>query len=81
MVGERDKLLWRNDADPVVDLLHHGVLVVDGEAHDNIRKELNPSLHRRMVAGFIDTMIASTDEIIDNWEPGRTYNMLDEMLV
>ncbi|MEJ2758410.1 MAG: hypothetical protein P8046_08035 [Anaerolineales bacterium] len=30
LVGERDKLLWRNEADPVVDLLHHGVLVIDG---------------------------------------------------
>lgn len=79
LVGEREELLWRNDADPVVDLLRHGVLVVDGEMHDDLRKTLNPSLHKRMVAGFADQMVASTDEVVVTWREGQTYNMLDEM--
>ena len=79
LVSGREKLLWRNEVDPVVDLLHRGVLVIDGDSHDSIRKELNPSIHRRMVAGFVETMITSTDEVVEAWQQGQTVNMLDEM--
>lgn len=79
LVGARDDLMWRNDKDPVVDLLHHGVLVIDGEEHDRVRKQINPSLHRKMIAEYVDIMVSSTDEVISEWKMGKPLNMLDEM--
>ncbi|MEJ2488034.1 MAG: cytochrome P450 [Anaerolineales bacterium] len=79
LVGERNGLKWRNDKDPVVDLLHHGVLVIDGDDHDWVRKQINPSLHKKMIADYIDIMVSSTDEVISNWKIDRPLNMLDEM--
>ena len=34
LVTARDQFSWRNESDPVVRLLRRGVLVVDGEEHD-----------------------------------------------
>jgi cytochrome P450 len=79
LVGERNDLKWRNDKDPVVDLLHHGVLVIDGDEHDWVRKQINPLLHNKMIADYVDIMITSTDEVISNWKTDRPLNMLDEM--
>src|SRR5512133_3006822 len=37
LVTERNKLLWRN-SDPVTELLRRGVLITDGEEHDQYRE-------------------------------------------
>ncbi|MBN2501794.1 MAG: cytochrome P450 [Anaerolineales bacterium] len=79
LVEGRDELRWRNAADPVVDLLRHGVLVEDGESHDELRKLMNPSLHRRMLAGYVEAMWGATDEIISKWADGAVVDMLVEM--
>src|SRR5512142_2266144 len=44
LVTARDRLLWRPDDDPVTRLLRHGVLVEDGEKHDELRKRIDPAL-------------------------------------
>ena len=51
LVEERDALRWRSEHDPVTQLLQHGVLVEDGAAHDDLRRLMNPALHRRMLEG------------------------------
>ena len=37
LVSERQNLRWRPEDDPVTELLHQGVLVIDGEFHDEVR--------------------------------------------
>ncbi len=75
----RGKLRWRNESDPVTGLLGHGLLVEDGEAHDRLRRQIMPALHRQQVAGYIDRMWWRTGQVIDTWQPGETYDMLVEM--
>ena len=72
-------LRWRNESDPVTGLLGHGLLVEDGEAHDQLRRKVMPALHRQQVAGYIDKMWRRTGQIIEAWQPGETYDMLVEM--
>lgn len=79
LVEERENLLWRAEGDPVTRLLRHGVLVVDGDAHDALRREMNPALHRKMIEGYVDSMWQSTDQISDQWATGSTVDMLVEM--
>ncbi|MGB8214736.1 MAG: cytochrome P450 [Anaerolineales bacterium] len=79
LVEERARLHWRNEADPVTSLLRHGLLVEDGEAHDSLRRKVMPALHRQQVSAYIDKMWHRTNQVIDAWEPGDTYDMLVEM--
>jgi len=79
LVSGRDNLRWRNDSDPVTDLLGHGVLVEDGESHDTLRALMNPSMHRAMLETYIQTMQTRTDQILDSWVDNGTVDMLVEM--
>ena len=79
LVERRDDLRWRNESDPVTELLGHGVLVEDGEDHDRLRQIMNPVLHRRMLASYADAMIRRTDQVIAGWNDGQVVDMLVEM--
>lgn len=79
LVEERESLLWRAEADPVTRLLRHGVLVEDGASHDALRREMNPSLHRKMIDGYVDKMLRCTDQVVAQWEEGTIVDMLVEM--
>ena len=57
LVSKRQEFSWRNESDPVVKLLRHGVLVVDGEEHDHLRAIMDPPLHRRNVIPHIDVFM------------------------
>lgn len=79
LVRARGDLRWRTESDPVTNLLRHGVLVEDGEAHDDLRRKLNPALHRRMLGGYADRILQSASEITAGWSDGDTVDMLVEM--
>ncbi len=79
LVEERGALHWRNERDPVTDLLRHGVLVEDGEAHDELRRLMNPALHRRMLVEYAASMVRITLEESRTWQAGQPVDMLVEM--
>lgn len=49
LVTVRDKFLWRNERDPVAHLLGRGLLVEDGQRHDDLRAVMLPYLQRPRV--------------------------------
>ncbi len=79
LVEMRKHLGWRNDSDPVTGLLRHGVLVTDGEEHDQLRHQIMPALHKQKVQGYIGKMWQRTEQVIAGWKAGKTYDMLVEM--
>ena len=79
LVEDRANFLWRAEHDPVTDLLRHGVLVEDGEAHDALRREMNPSLHRKMIDGYVEQMWRATDQVASQWSTQTAPDMLVEM--
>jgi len=79
LVSERQKLLWRNEADPVTDLLGHGILVVDGKDHDELRNTMDPLMQRRYVVPHIPAFWSYTDQISRSWQEGEVKDMLVEM--
>lgn len=79
LVRARHRLEWRIESDPVVKLLRHGVLVEDGSAHDDLRRALNPSLHRAAVRTHIGAMWRSAERVASTWPDGGPVDMLVEM--
>ena len=79
LVDGRDRLRWRTESDPVTGLLRHGLLVEDDASHDRLRREIMPALHRQQVAGYIRKIWTRTDQVVDAWQAGMTYDMLVEM--
>lgn len=79
LVEARDQLRWRLDTDSITDLLIHGVLVEDDESHDDIRRKLSPALHKKMLGGYVDSMVARTDQVTQAWGEGEAVDMLVEM--
>ncbi len=79
LVDSREDLRWRNESDPVTDLLRHGVLVEDGESHDQLRSLMNPSLHRKLLKYYLKGMWDCTNQVLDSWSNGEIRDMLVEM--
>jgi cytochrome P450 len=77
LVTERDKVLWRN-TDPVTDLLRRGVLIVDGDEHDQYRGLMEPPLHPSRLAGYAPQFISHTDRVSGQWNDGAIVDMLVE---
>lgn len=79
LVEARDRLSWRPEGDPVVDLLRHGVLIEDGEWHDQLRQQMTPALHKKRMAGYVESMWRRTDQVVAGWHGPGPHDMLDEM--
>ncbi len=79
MVTGRDLFSWRTESDPVCKLLRRGVLVVDGEEHDQYRALMAPPLYRRESLKHLEMMWQQTDRIVANWADGEPIDMLVEM--
>ncbi|MCZ7668155.1 MAG: cytochrome P450 [Chloroflexi bacterium] len=79
LVSKRPLFNWRNETDPVTKLLRHGVLVVDGEEHDQLRALMDPPLHRGNVIPHIPDFWRYTNKVIDAWADGGAVDMLVEM--
>lgn len=79
LVEARHDLRWRMESDPITNLLIHGVLVEDDDSHDQIRRNLNPALHKRMMSGYIAAMVRRTDQVTQAWTDAEPVDMLVEM--
>lgn len=79
LVTERKDLLWRPENDPVCKLLRQGVLVIDGDFHEEVRGWMDPPLQRRNVLPHIPLFWRYTDDIAHTWRDGEERDMLVEM--
>lgn len=79
LISNRDDVRWRMEHDPITKLLHHGLLVVDEDLHDDLRRLMNPALHRHMLIDYVADMVLCTDQITATWTSGERRDMLDEM--
>jgi cytochrome P450 len=78
LVTERKKLLWSGPNDPVTTLLRQGVLVVDGEEHDNYRGVMEPLLAPGNLPNYVPQMLRHVDRVTATWTDGKTVDMLVE---
>lgn len=78
VTGRRD-FMWRPEGDPVCKLLRQGVLVTDGEYHDELRAWMEPPLQRRNVVPHIPAFWRYTDDVSMAWRDDQQVDMLVEM--
>jgi cytochrome P450 len=78
LVTERQKLLWRSPNDPVTHLLRQGVLVVDGQEHDDYRAVMERLLAPGNLHRYIPQMLRQIDRVSAGWADGQTVDMLVE---
>ena len=69
--------------DMLAGLLGKGLLTSEGDFWRRQRRIAQPAFHRRRIAGFADTMLAYTEQMLDAWEDaaalGRTIDLAAEM--
>ncbi|MBZ0319539.1 MAG: cytochrome P450 [Anaerolineae bacterium] len=75
LVEQRDTLRWRLEQDPIVRLLRHGVLVEDGDSHDNLRRQMNPALHRTKLQDYVRHMCDCTNFVLAQWDSSSPLNI------
>jgi cytochrome P450 len=79
LMTDRIHFLWRAENDPVTRLLRHGVLVEDGDFHDELRDSITPSLHRARLEGYVETMWRCVDQVTKGWGDETPRDQLVEM--
>lgn len=79
LVSSREDFRWRLEGDPVTELLRQGVLVTDGDQHDDLRHTMTPALHKRLMEQYVETMGRCADQVIGSWGNDSTHDMLVEM--
>jgi cytochrome P450 len=79
LTDSREEVRWRAEGDPVTRLLRHGLLVEDGPAHDAARQVIDPALHRRMFAQYVDAMWRDADEVTCEWQHGTRPDLVADM--
>jgi cytochrome P450 len=79
LVSARHDLRWRPEGDPVARLLRHGLLVTDGETHDDLRRRMALALHRKRLGSYVESMWRLTDRAAAAWTERKSVDMLVEM--
>ncbi len=79
LATDRERFTWRNETDPVTRLLRHGVLVEDGQSHDDLRRALSPPLHKQAVPAYLPAMAGAVDQVDAGWTSGARIDMLPQM--
>ncbi|MFL5628108.1 MAG: cytochrome P450 [Ktedonobacteraceae bacterium] len=60
-------------------LLGDGLLTSDGDFHRQQRRLVQPAFHKQRVETFAGTMVQLTQEMLDEWSPGREINIAQAM--
>jgi cytochrome P450 len=57
----------------------NGLVVSEGDFWLRQRRMLQPAFHRQRIAGYAGTMVDYTAKMLNEWQPGETYNLQEQM--
>lgn len=60
-------------------LMGDSLLTTDGEFHNQQRRLILPAFHRKRVESYRDIMIAYTERMLEDWQPGQQLDIAGEM--
>lgn len=61
-------------------VLGKGLLTSEGDFWLRQRRLIQPVFQRQRIAGYGDTMVQYTQAMLDEWQPGREVEVLEEMM-
>lgn len=69
--------LFKNNARHIIG---EGLLTSEDELHKRQRRLMQPAFHHQRIAGFADGMVASTQQMLQNWHDGARIDIHHEMM-
>ncbi|MCP2249498.1 cytochrome P450 [Lentzea aerocolonigenes] len=57
----------------------NGLAMSNGPFHLRQRRMMQPAFHRDRIAGYANTMIRATRELVDDWRPGEVRRIEEDM--
>lgn len=69
----------REAAAELQELLGDSLLTLDGEAHRQQRRIVQPAFHKKRVESYADIMVKHTLEMLDTWHDGETMDIARAM--
>src|SRR5579883_3197783 len=69
----------REVAEGLRQLIGDGLLTIEGEAHRQQRRLVQPAFHRKRVEGYADDMVRYTLEMLATWHAGEELDMARAM--
>ncbi len=61
------------------EFLGDGLLTIDGDAHHQQRRLVQPAFHKKRVEGYAQIMTQLTEELLETWHAGDQFDMLRAM--
>lgn len=69
----------REVAEGLRQLIGDGLLTIDGEAHRQQRRLVQPAFHKKRVEGYAGIMVQHTQEMLEEWYAGERLDMASAM--
>lgn len=57
----------------------NGLAMSNGPFHLRQRRMMQPAFHRDRIAGYTNTMVRATRELVDTWQPGEVRRVEEDM--
>ncbi|KJK42229.1 cytochrome P450 [Lentzea aerocolonigenes] len=57
----------------------NGLVMSNGAFHQRQRRMMQPAFHRDRIAGYANTMVRATRELVDGWQPGEVRRIEEDM--
>ncbi|MBC7870740.1 MAG: cytochrome P450 [Chitinophagaceae bacterium] len=64
---------------PAFQRLMNSVVFVNGTTHKYYRQLMMPAFHKKRIELYRDDMVAITQKVLDEWQPGQQRNILKDM--
>ncbi|MEU0882949.1 cytochrome P450 [Lentzea sp. NPDC005914] len=57
----------------------NGLVMSNGPFHQRQRRMMQPAFHRDRIAGYANTMVRATRELVDGWRPGEVRRIEEDV--
>lgn len=78
----QSKIIWKADFNKKLlsRFLGKGILTSDGDFHRKQRRLVQPAFHHKQIAGYADSMVQHTLNLLNTWQTGGSRNIDDDMM-
>jgi cytochrome P450 len=75
----RDFIPTQSAGGDLMEVLGEGLLTIEGEAHRQQRRLIQPAFHKKRVESYADYMVQYTQEMLATWQNGAVIDIAEAM--